>query len=132
VPKLQDFAQDGSIAKLLRHVWALAMESPAKFVPGFMECNMSSINGIGSNLPITPTTAIKGVTPSAATAASQRTSATDRLELSGASHLLTALKTNDIRTDKVANIKAQIDAGTYEDDYKLDVASDRMLDEIGK
>jgi len=57
---------------------------------------------------------------------------TDKLELSGMSHLLKTLKNNDIRTDKVADIKAQIEAGTYEDDQKLDGATDRLLDDLLK
>jgi negative regulator of flagellin synthesis FlgM len=36
----------------------------------------------------------------------------------------------DIRADKVAAIKAQIQAGTYETDEKLDIALSRLLDEI--
>lgn len=58
--------------------------------------------------------------------------ATDRLELSGGSHLLKALKANDVRTEKVASVKGQIEAGTYEDDYKLNVAADRLLDDLTK
>lgn len=58
--------------------------------------------------------------------------ATDRLELSGAGHLLKSLKNNDVRADKVATIKAAIEAGTYEDDKKLDVAVDRLLDDLLK
>lgn len=58
--------------------------------------------------------------------------ASDRLELSGASHLLKTLKANDVRTDKVASIKSQIEAGTYEDDHKLNVAIDKLLDELNK
>ena len=58
--------------------------------------------------------------------------ATDKLELSGASHLLKALKKNDIRADKVAEIKARIEAGTYDDEKKLDVAVDRLLDDLLK
>jgi len=55
----------------------------------------------------------------------------DRLELSGVSHLLKALKADgDVRTDKVAAIRAQIQAGTYEDDKKLDSAVDRLLDDL--
>jgi anti-sigma28 factor (negative regulator of flagellin synthesis) len=57
---------------------------------------------------------------------------TDKLELSGMSHLLKTLKNNDIRTDKVAQIKGQIEAGTYEDDQKLNVATDRLLDDLLK
>jgi anti-sigma28 factor (negative regulator of flagellin synthesis) len=58
--------------------------------------------------------------------------AADKLELSGVSHLLSRLKTNDIRTDKVAAVKSQIEAGTYEDDAKLDTATDRLLDDLLK
>ena len=56
----------------------------------------------------------------------------DKLELSGMSHLLKALKSNDVRTDLVADVKGRIDAGTYEDDHKLDVAVDRLLDDLSK
>ena len=56
----------------------------------------------------------------------------DRLELSGLSPMLKTLRRNDLRADKVANIKAQIEAGTYEDDKKLDVATDRLLDDLLK
>ena len=58
--------------------------------------------------------------------------ATDKLQLSGVSHLLKTLKNNDIRTDKVAAVKAQIEAGTYDDDKKLDAAVDRLLDDLLK
>jgi anti-sigma28 factor (negative regulator of flagellin synthesis) len=56
--------------------------------------------------------------------------ATDRLELSGHSHLLAALRSNEVRVDKVGVIKSQIEAGTYESAEKLDIAIDRLLDEI--
>lgn len=36
----------------------------------------------------------------------------------------------DIRADKVAAIKAQIKAGTYDTEAKLDIALSRLLDEI--
>jgi anti-sigma28 factor (negative regulator of flagellin synthesis) len=35
---------------------------------------------------------------------------------------------DDISTDKVAGIKAEIAVGTYEDERKLDIAVDRLLD----
>ena len=56
--------------------------------------------------------------------------ATDKLELSGMSHLVAALKKNDVRVDKVAEIRQQIAAGTYEDDKKLDGAIDKLLDDL--
>ncbi|MGZ8993694.1 MAG: flagellar biosynthesis anti-sigma factor FlgM [Burkholderiaceae bacterium] len=36
----------------------------------------------------------------------------------------------DIRADKVADIRAQIASGAYETDEKLNVALDRLLDEL--
>jgi anti-sigma28 factor (negative regulator of flagellin synthesis) len=57
--------------------------------------------------------------------------ASDRLELSGASHLLATLKTNDVRLDKVNAIRQQIQDGSYDaDGKKLDAASDKLLDEL--
>ncbi len=37
----------------------------------------------------------------------------------------------EMRTDRIADIRAQIASGTYETDAMLDVALDRLLDEIG-
>ncbi|MCP4189870.1 MAG: flagellar biosynthesis protein FlgM [Planctomycetaceae bacterium] len=37
----------------------------------------------------------------------------------------------DIRTDRVTEIRAEIAAGTYETDEKLDLAVGKLLDEIG-
>ena len=92
---------------------------------------MSSVNNIGSNSPVQ-----KIVTPPVQkqvnTPAARQTSSADKVELSGVSHLLATLKKNDIRTDKVASVKAQIQAGTYEDDKKLDVATGRLLDDLQK
>ncbi len=114
------------------------MESRAKSGPGPMpgrntqEFDMSSINGLGGNSPIQSTNPIKTPPAVSATTTTTRPTATDKLELSGASHLLAALKTNDIRTDKVAGIRAQIANGTYETNDKIDGATDRLLDEISK
>jgi negative regulator of flagellin synthesis FlgM len=95
---------------------------------------MSSINNIGQNMPI-PQVA-NPVTPpiqkQVPASAPNQVRVTDKVELSGVSHILAALKKNDIRADKVAQVKAQIAAGTYEDDKKLDAASDRLLDDLLK
>ena len=37
----------------------------------------------------------------------------------------------EIRSDRVAEIRAQIESGVYETEAKLDVAVGRLLDEIG-
>jgi anti-sigma28 factor (negative regulator of flagellin synthesis) len=92
---------------------------------------MSSINGIGSNSPVQKIVQqpIQKQTPADPP---KQLPTVDKLELSGMSHLLKALKSNDVRTDKIADIRAQIEAGTYETDDKLDVASDRLLDDLAK
>jgi flagellar biosynthesis anti-sigma factor FlgM len=92
---------------------------------------MSSINGIGPNSPVQKVVQqpIQKQTPADPPA---QIPTVDKLELSGMSHLLQSLKSNDVRVDKVADIKQQIESGTYETDDKLDVAADRLLDELAK
>ena len=94
---------------------------------------MSAINGLGGTSPVqpmpsaaSPAEAVEGQTPGMSVA--------DRLELSGVSHLLSTLKANgDVRTQKVADIKAQIEAGSYESDgTKLDGSLDGLLDDLSK
>jgi negative regulator of flagellin synthesis FlgM len=56
----------------------------------------------------------------------------DTLEISSAAAAASRLADiPDIRHERVAQIKAQIQAGTYETADKLDRALDAMLDEIG-
>ena len=93
---------------------------------------MSSINNVGGSRPVNPVYT-KPVAKPAAGGAAEAPRGKDRLELSGLSPLLKTLKAGgDIRADKVAAIKAQIEAGTYEDDKKLDAAVDRLLDDLAK
>jgi negative regulator of flagellin synthesis FlgM len=92
---------------------------------------MSSINGIGNTDATNPiqklaSQPIHKQIPADAPPARPA----DRVELSGVSHLLNALKSNDIRADKVAQIKAEIEAGTYETDDKLTAAADKLLDDL--
>lgn len=54
----------------------------------------------------------------------------DRLDLSGVQNYLQTLRTNDVRIDKVSQVKAQIEAGTYETDEKLDIAAGRLLEDL--
>jgi anti-sigma28 factor (negative regulator of flagellin synthesis) len=112
---------------------ARAMESPAFQV----DCQrvgvqpMSGINSVGGPSPLQKivTQPVQKQIPADA---AKPLPLTDRVELSGVGHLLKSLQTNDIRADKVAQIKAQIESGTYEDDQKLDVATDRLLDDLLK
>jgi anti-sigma28 factor (negative regulator of flagellin synthesis) len=93
---------------------------------------MSQIDQVAGNSPVQNVVSnpvLKQIPPDAGTPVA----ATDKLELSGVSYLLTALKTNDVRTDKVAEIRQQLDAGTYDaDGAKLDATVDKLLDELNK
>ena len=92
---------------------------------------MNPIQSVGGNQPLqkVANTPIQKQVP---TEGASRPSPKDRVEISGMSHLLSALKSNDVRADKVAAVKAQIESGTYEDDQKLDAAVDRLLDDLSK
>jgi flagellar biosynthesis anti-sigma factor FlgM len=93
---------------------------------------MSSINGLGGLSPIQQPQTITGKSVNS-TSQTSSTSASDRLELSGASQFLQVLKSNDVRTDKVAALKAQIADGSYDaDGSKLDAATGPLLDELLK
>lgn len=93
---------------------------------------MSGINGVGNNPGIQRVVAPTVTRPSAATGAPEKSGLVDKLELSGMSHLLMSLKSNDVRTDKVASVRAAIEAGSYEDDHKLEAAIDRLLDDLDR
>lgn len=57
---------------------------------------------------------------------------TDQLDISAAGQLADQLsEIPDIRQDRVSALRAAIADGTYETDDKLNVALDRLLDEIG-
>ena len=92
---------------------------------------MSNIQGLG-NTPnvqrLQPT-----AKPAAATSAAAPAKTGDRVELSAdvRTAMLAKLKSaGDVRTDKVASIKAQIEAGTYETPEKMDAAIDQLLDDL--
>ncbi|HFB99039.1 MAG TPA: flagellar biosynthesis anti-sigma factor FlgM [Bryobacterales bacterium] len=60
----------------------------------------------------------------------------DQLDISREADMLsraretTAGESTEIRQDKVNDIRAQLDAGTYETPEKLDAAVNRLLDEL--
>ncbi len=90
---------------------------------------MSTVNSVGSNNPVQKIVN-QPISKEIKADAPKQLRVTDRLELSGVSHLLTNLKTNDVRADKVAAVRAALEAGNYEDDHKLNTAIDRMLDDM--
>jgi flagellar biosynthesis anti-sigma factor FlgM len=94
---------------------------------------MSSINGLGGASQIQQIQNTNIGKTGASSAPAVKPPLSDRLELSGAGQFLQALKTNDVRGDKVADVKAQIANGTYDaDGSKLDAATSKLLDELSK
>jgi negative regulator of flagellin synthesis FlgM len=65
-------------------------------------------------------------------AAGEAFSPVDQVDISHEADLASRLQdVPDVRADRVASIRAEIEAGTYETDAKLDLAVSRLLDEIG-
>jgi negative regulator of flagellin synthesis FlgM len=65
-------------------------------------------------------------------APSQSSPIQDEVQISDAARLVEqAQQAPDIRQDRVNAIRAQIAAGTYETQDKLEIAVSRLLDEIG-
>jgi anti-sigma28 factor (negative regulator of flagellin synthesis) len=94
------------------------------------ELSMSEVNNIAASTSVQKIVAnpIRKEVPAAGASPLR---ASDKLELSGVSHLLASLKSQDIRVDKVAAVKQQIDAGTYDaDGAKFDVAVDKVLEDL--
>ena len=92
---------------------------------------MSSINNVGGNSPINRVVS-NPIHKSVAADAPKAMAASDKLQLSGLSSMLKLAKEGDVRVDKVSQIKEAIASGQYEDDAKLDVAVDRLLDDLLK
>ena len=68
---------------------------------------------------------------SQATAPAGRPAEVDQLDISHeASYVSRAMELPDVRADRVASIRAEIAAGTYETDEKLNVALARLFDEV--
>ncbi len=69
---------------------------------------------------------------SAAPAAPERAHQSDQLDISREADLASRVRDlPDIRAQRVAQIRAQIEAGTYETEHKLDVAVGRLMEELG-
>ena len=96
------------------------------------------INGINGAQSVNPTSQVESAK---ATQATSNTTPTDQVDISAEAELnsqtiemIDQLQIQDlpeIRTDRVAQIREAIESGTYETEEKLNVAIDRLLDEIG-
>lgn len=60
-----------------------------------------------------------------------QTASTDQLDISPQADMVSrARELPEVRSERVAEIKAAIEGGTYDTAEKLDIALDRLLDEI--
>ncbi|MDB4794081.1 MAG: flagellar biosynthesis anti-sigma factor FlgM [Pirellulaceae bacterium] len=79
--------------------------------------------------PVQPSTDIAPVEELQATESSLQP--TDELDISSESTFLSQVRNApDIRADRVADIRSQIESGVYETSEKLDVAVGRLFDEF--
>ena len=91
---------------------------------------MSDISPISRPLPA----ALNGSarTSRAGAAATTTPRGGDRVEFSSQAKLLSKLKElPDVRDDLVGSVRAQIDAGQYETEERLDTAINALLEELG-
>ncbi len=89
-----------------------------------------NVNGIGSVGSTNPVTSIKNSQPTQKPAAPAGgiTSPADELELSSAGKALDNLsRTSSLRQERLNQIKAAIENGTYDTDEKLEAALGRFL-----
>jgi negative regulator of flagellin synthesis FlgM len=86
-----------------------------------------------------PVNGPQGIQPSNPTSATDQVQAPDQLQISQEAEMASQAaelveqvhQLPDIRADRVDEIRAAIEAGTYETEERLDIAVDRLLDEIG-
>lgn len=86
------------------------------------------LNSVGATAPISRTAPTTAAGPAAPVAAAPR----DEVEISAVSRMLDdASRTSGVREQRLEQIKAAIEAGTYETPEKLEIALERMLQQIG-
>ncbi len=104
-----------------------------------------SMNTIGTTISYTNLGAVNRVAPAVQSGSAEgtgratpttvdgarRTDSPDRVELSDHARFMEKLRSMPpVRADKIAQIRAAIEAGTYETDEKLAVAMNRMMEDL--
>lgn len=90
---------------------------------------MANVSGINPNWAPQPVEPTHSVTPSAAPAASSNVS--DVVEISTAAALAAKVgELPDVRADLVARVKQEIKAGEYETPEKIDIAVQRLMEDL--
>jgi negative regulator of flagellin synthesis FlgM len=90
---------------------------------------MSQVHGVH------PAAGMQGIDPigaaNAAAAPNQPLAINDVVEISTAAQLAAKIsELPDVRADLVAQVKAQIEAGTYETPERIEATIDRLMDEL--
>lgn len=91
---------------------------------------VDSLHGIGGNF-VPPN--LPGTSPAGAreVAGGRINDDLDRVEISDLARMMAKIgQLPAIRHEMVAQVKAQIDAGTYDSPQKLDIAVDRLIDDL--
>jgi len=89
------------------------------------------VRGLTSARPATPITRPETISGSQEAAPPGPTSPKDEVEISAVGKMLDdASRTPGVREQRLAQIKAAIEAGTYETPEKLELALNRMLDQL--
>lgn len=90
-----------------------------------------SVPGASPIRPVSPTSASRPAGNSNPATESQPLSPRDEVEISSAGEMLDRLnQSSEIRAERLAQIRAAIEAGEYETPEKLEAALEKMLDEI--
>jgi negative regulator of flagellin synthesis FlgM len=89
------------------------------------------VRGLSSASPLSPVSRPEAPAGIEKTQASGPTSPKDEVEISAVGKMLDdASRTPGIREQRLAEIKAAIEAGTYETPEKLEIALGRMIDQL--
>ena len=103
----------------------------AGVVPARLIAEAAMINVNGIQPPVAPNL-VEPVSPTVAPAsAAKAAEVVDVVEISQAARLAAAIQDiPDIRTDLVERVKAEIAAGTYETPERLEIAIERLIEEV--
>ena len=117
------------VGDALRQQMSAAGESSEPTLEGRTDMD---VRGIGPAFGAIPAKSASGIpTPREATQ-SKPVSPEDVVEISAAGKMLDQLsQTPDIRQARIAQIKAEIENGTYDTDAKLEAALSKMFDSLG-
>ncbi|WP_197994998.1 flagellar biosynthesis anti-sigma factor FlgM [Gimesia panareensis] len=93
--------------------------------------DVNGTSSISGSLPISKQTGPSNTNINKTPDSKPISSPQDKLEISSAGRMLDEMTNNsDMRAERLAQIKAAIDDGTYETDEKLEAALGRLLDQI--